>query len=149
MTPFSQLPPITLTVDDRERLARLAYASTAHSPQAANYLAREVERARVLEAHQDARNFVRMGAWLQFRDDSTGRVRNVQLVYPHQADFLASKISVLTPVGAALIGLAQDQSIRWQTPAGEWRSLTVLSIGNSAEPDTVATSKIPRPLRQQ
>lgn len=149
MTAFSQLPPITLTVDDQERLARLAHASTAHSPQTASYLAREVERARILEAHQDARNFVRMGTWLQFRDDSTGRIRNVQLVYPHQADFLAGKISVLAPVGAALIGLAQDQSIRWQTPAGEWRSLTVLSIGNSVEPDTVATSKSPRLLRQQ
>jgi len=136
MTMFSRLPSITLTVDDRKRLERLAHAGMAHFPQAAGYLAREVERARILEAHQDARHFVRMGAWLEFRDDSTGRIRRVRLVYPQQADVSESKISVLTPVGAALIGLAQDQSIQWQTPAGQWRSLTVLLVGDSVDEET-------------
>ena len=136
MTMFSRLPPITLTVDDRKRLERLAHAGMAQFPQAADYLAREVERAKILEAHQDARNFVRMGAWLEFRDDSTGRIRRVRLVYPQQADVSACKISVLTPVGAALIGLAQDQSIQWPTPAGQWRSLTVLSVGDSVDEET-------------
>lgn len=51
------------------------------------------------------------------------------LVYPDEADVLEVKISVLTPIGAALIGLSVGQSIEWQTPAGGWRSLTVLQVG--------------------
>jgi regulator of nucleoside diphosphate kinase len=38
-------------------------------------------------------------------------------------------LSVLSPVGAALIGLSVGQSIEWQTPGGAWRSLTVLKVG--------------------
>jgi regulator of nucleoside diphosphate kinase len=52
----------------------------------------------------------------------------VTLVYPHEADLDAGRISVLTPVGAALIGLSVGQSIEWQSPTGGWRSLTVLRV---------------------
>jgi regulator of nucleoside diphosphate kinase len=54
----------------------------------------------------------------------------VTLVYPPDADVTEGKISVLTPVGAALIGLSVSQSIEWQTPSGGWRSLTVLKVAN-------------------
>ena len=141
MTDFARLPPITLTRADHDRLERLAHAGRARFPQTADYLAREVERARILEPDHDGRNFVRMGSWVEFRDDSTGQVRQVTLVYPDQADIAAGKISVLTPIGAALIGLSQNQSIKWQAPAGSWRSLTVLSVDNvtvqqAAKPET-------------
>ena len=126
------LPPITLTVADRERLERLANASMVRFPQTAEYLAREIERARI-QADHHSRGFVRMGSCVEFRDDATGQVRRMTLVYPDQADVMAGKISVLTPVGAALIGLSRNQSIEWQTPAGNWRSLTVLSIAEADE----------------
>ena len=67
MTMFSRLPPITLTVDDRKRFGGgWPMRAWRIYGQAAVYLARVVERARIFEAHQDARNFVRMGAWLNF-----------------------------------------------------------------------------------
>lgn len=69
-----------------------------------------------------------MGADVTFRDDVTGKTRRVTLVYPHEADIDANKISVLTPIGAALIGLSVSQSIEWQTQTGHWRSLTVLDV---------------------
>jgi regulator of nucleoside diphosphate kinase len=124
------LPPIAMTIADRERLERLANASMARFPQTAEYLAREVERAQILDLGHDGPQFVRMGAWVEFRDDRTGQVRRVSLAYPHQADISAGKVSVLTPIGAALIGLSEGQSIEWQAPAGDKRSLTVLRIGN-------------------
>jgi regulator of nucleoside diphosphate kinase len=133
MSTATPLPCITLTHNDRDRLERLAQAGMAHFPQAAEYLAREVARARILDPDQDARNFIHMGSWVEFRDDSTDRIRRVQLVFPHQADISASKISVLTPIGSALIGLSQGQTIRWNTPTGESRSLTVLSVGNRCD----------------
>jgi regulator of nucleoside diphosphate kinase len=55
-------------------------------------------------------------------------VRDVVLVYPHEAQIALKRLSVLTPVGAALIGLSVGQTINFQTPAHEARSLTVLGI---------------------
>jgi regulator of nucleoside diphosphate kinase len=126
MTKASKFPPITIHAEDRERLEALAQASMERSPQTAEYLAREVERARI--ARTDERNFVRMGSRVTFRDDTTAQTREVTLVYPDRADIAAGRISVLTPIGAALIGLSEGQTINWQTPAGDWRPLTVLSV---------------------
>lgn len=121
------LPPITMTAEDRERLRRLAEAGLDKFP-AADFLAQEVERADVLA--QDARpsGLVTMGSELEFRDDTTSETRRVTLVYPHEADLSEGKISVLTPVGAALIGLSAGQTIAWQLPSGGWKSMTVLRV---------------------
>lgn len=121
-----KLPPITLHPEDRERLEALALASLDRFPQTAGYLAREVERARTVEANGDT--FVRMGSLVTFRDDTTGQVREVTLTYPDRADIAAGRVSVLTPIGAALVGLSNGQTINWQAPAGDWRPLTVLSV---------------------
>ncbi|HBR45490.1 MAG TPA: nucleoside diphosphate kinase regulator, partial [Afipia sp.] len=54
--------------------------------------------------------------------------RAMPLVYPEAADVDAGRISILTPIGAALIGLSVGQTIEFQTPGGRWRSLTVLRV---------------------
>ena len=69
---------------------------------------------------------------VRFVDEAHGQERTVTLVYPHEADIEAGKISVLTPIGAALIGLSTGQTIEFQTPAGGWRSLTVTKVFNQA-----------------
>jgi regulator of nucleoside diphosphate kinase len=125
------LPPISLTVADYERLAHLADVGAEKFPQAADFLAREIARAQVLPADYRGSGLVTMNSTVTFRDETTLQEREVTLVYPHEADVSAHKISVLTPVGAALIGLSTGQSIDWQTRDGGWRSLTVLAVRNS------------------
>ena len=92
------------------------------------FLLEEVERARIVEPKDIPPKVVTMGALVGFRDDTTGAERTVSLVYPGEQDIELGRISVLTPVGAALIGLTEGQSITWRTPTGEERSLTVLSV---------------------
>jgi regulator of nucleoside diphosphate kinase len=70
-----------------------------------------------------------MGSRVRYCDGKTGDVRDVVLVYPHEADITLRRISVLTPVGAALIGLSVGQVIEFQTPSAR-RSLTVLGVSN-------------------
>jgi regulator of nucleoside diphosphate kinase len=69
-----------------------------------------------------------MNSKVEFRDDTTGKVKMVTLVYPDQADISQGKVSVLTPVGTALIGLRAGDSITWEAPNGQGRQLTVLSV---------------------
>ena len=69
-----------------------------------------------------------MGSEVKFRDDTSGRIQKVFLVYPNQADISQDKISVLTPIGTALIGLRVGSSITWETRTGEFKRLTVLEV---------------------
>jgi len=71
-----------------------------------------------------------MGSDVLYRDDLTREVRRVSLVFPGEADISQNKISVLTPVGTALIGLRAGQSITWPTRSGEMKRLTVLKVEN-------------------
>ena len=73
---------------------------------------------------------VRMGSKVAYRDDETGSTREVVLVYPHEADIERNRISILTPVGAALIGLSVGQRIEFQTPGSGTRSVTVLAVSD-------------------
>jgi regulator of nucleoside diphosphate kinase len=70
---------------------------------------------------------VRIGSIIEFEVDD-GRCLKVQLVLPENADINAGRISVLTPVGAALIGLSPGQSMEWSGNDGKERVLTVLAV---------------------
>jgi regulator of nucleoside diphosphate kinase len=123
------LPPIQVTEDEARRLDALASSSATRFPRVAHFLARELERASVVADKSDLRGVVRMGSQVRYCDDA-GEVRDVVLVYPHEADITLRRISVLTPVGAALIGLSIGQVIEFQTPSQRKRSLTVLGVSN-------------------
>ena len=97
-------------------------------PDLADELAEEIGRARVLAKGEHPQHVVCMNSEVEFRDDTTSKVQKVVLVYPEEADISQRKISVLTPVGTALIGLGDRDSITWITPNGELRQLTVLSV---------------------
>jgi regulator of nucleoside diphosphate kinase len=121
-------PRITLTADDHARLSALADAAMTNMPELAAELADELGRAEVLAPGDTAEQTVCMNSEVTFRDDTTGKLQTVTLVYPNEADILHGRISVLTPVGTALLGLRTADAISWQTPAGEQRQLTVLSV---------------------
>ena len=128
----SQLPPITISADDALQLTQLANSSMARFPRSAYFLASELDRANVV-SERPARDVVRMGSRVKYRDEWTGRVREVTLVYPDEADINFNRISVLAPVGAALIGLSLGQTIEFQTPGAEKRSLTILDVSNDVD----------------
>ena len=126
--PRTQLPPIRIRQADSKRLAQLAEAAALTFPATAEFLAGEVERATVVPDAAPLAGIVGMESEVTFRDDTTGLQKRVTLVYPKSADIEAGRISVLTPIGAALIGLSAGQAISFVTPSGELRSLTVLDV---------------------
>ena len=127
-----ELPPITIIRGDMEKLIRLADAADGRFAQTGDFLAREIDRAEVIEDFERRPGLVAMGSRVTFRDNTTGQTRTITLVYPEDADVAQNRISVLTPIGAALIGLSVSQSIEWQTLEGKSRSLTVTAVDAGA-----------------
>ncbi|MBM6581675.1 nucleoside diphosphate kinase regulator [Microvirga sp. BT689] len=125
-------PRITITAADYEKLSTLAEAAMHTMPDVARELSAELDRAHILTGGKQRADAVHMGCEIDFRDDTTGRVQTVTLVYPHEADISKGQISVLTPIGTALIGLPLGQSIDWTTRTGETRRLTVLQVRKPA-----------------
>lgn len=113
---------------DYARLISLAHAALNSMPDLAAGLSDELDRAHVLPDECDPGEVVRMGSEVEFRDRETGSVRTITLVYPNAANIADGRISVLTPVGTALLGLTVGDSIDWEAPSGQSRALTVLSV---------------------
>lgn len=121
-------PPIILDAAHAELLERLASGVMRTAPELGERLMREVARASVLPSDEMPGDVVNIGSTTTFRDEVTGRVQTVILVPPTQADIGRHRISVLTPIGAALIGLRAGASISWKTREGETRRLTVTEV---------------------
>ncbi|MCL4680251.1 MAG: nucleoside diphosphate kinase regulator [Rhodocyclaceae bacterium] len=88
-------------------------------------LAEELSRATVIQAERMPGNVVRMHSRVTYLDERSGERREVELVFPDEADMTSGKVSVLAPVGAALLGLEAGQSIEWPFPDGRVRRLHV------------------------
>ncbi len=128
------LPPISIPAADYRRLTALVDAAERAPTPVVDYLAQELSRAEVVEDEQ-CPNVVRVGSLVGYRDDVDGRYRTVRLVWPLEADVNRNRISVLSPVGAALLGMSPGQSIAWPRPVGEPRTLTVVTVYGSDTPE--------------
>ena len=128
-------PRIVVTDDDYSLLRRLA----SH-PQ----LAAELEGAEVVDSDSVPPDVVTMNSRVLFEDEATGESREVTIVFPQDSDASGKRISVLAPVGTALLGLAAGESIVWPFPDGTSRSLRVLRVVYQPEADRVAA---PAPRR--
>jgi regulator of nucleoside diphosphate kinase len=101
------------------------------------FLLDELARARVVDESKVPASVVAMYSTVEFRDEDSGHRMVATLVYPHETDAAGQAVSVLTPVGAALIGLSEGQSIAYETPDRRLKTLTVLRVigrGSSASP---------------
>lgn len=131
----STRPPIVLSETDADRLFLLAEQREASAPRERSGLIGELERAVVRPDDRVASTVVGMNSTVDFVDEAHGASRTVRLVYPADADIAAGKVSVLTPVGAALIGLNEGQSIRWPDRDGRLRELRVLKVTRAPQLD--------------
>ena len=121
-----RLPEIIVGDSDHARLTNLATAALEAVPDTAEELLSELDRAKIVADESVPQDVVRMGSVVEFRSDND--VKRVTLVFPPDADIASGKVSVLTPVGAALLGLATGGSITWTARDGSSHELTVVSV---------------------
>lgn len=119
-------PDIAIPQSDHVRLLRLAETLAQRNAELGNQLFQELERADILP-DDTARAVVRMGATLDYETEDNER-RTVTLVFPQDEDISAGRISVLTPVGIALIGLSTGDVMDWRTRDGRTQRLKVTRI---------------------
>ncbi|MBX3429601.1 MAG: GreA/GreB family elongation factor [Hyphomonadaceae bacterium] len=105
-------PPIVIAEDEHERLTNLALAALDRAPGAVDLFV-ELSRAKTVKALPE--HVVGVGSVATFEYDGSS-YREYELVDPHRADITERRISVLTPVGAMLLGLTQGQTIEWVGP---------------------------------
>lgn len=126
-----KLPPIMIAKDDRDRLMSIATAaleSERATPVAAMLLS-EVGRATIVAQDSLPSQVVAVHAEVEIHDNITNTNRRLRLVYPEDATLDPNMVSVLTPLGAALVGLSVGDSIDWCTATGDRNSVTVLRTG--------------------
>ena len=121
-------PSIQIRESDAERVTNLAIAAEDHSPQVAVLLLGELNRAAVVPDADLPHDTVAMQSTVKFKDEASGIERTLKLVYPHDADIEAGRISILSLVGAGLLGLRTGQSILWPDRAGKQRPLRIIDV---------------------
>ena len=127
------MPRIVVSESDHERLTGLATAALNRVPETAQELLAEMERAEIVSAPSVPANVVRMGSRVTFLP-TDGRKRRITLVFPAEEDITKSRVSIMTPIGAALIGLTEGQSIQWTARDGRRHELTVLTVEKPPAP---------------
>lgn len=118
-------PSIIVASEDRSRLLELVDIYEGEG--VADALEAELDRAHVLPLSEVPDDVVVINSELEYEDLATRRRRRLQLVYPHHADANAARVSILAPLGCALLGLRVEQEIDWRMPGGV-RRLRVLSV---------------------
>lgn len=124
------LPPVVISAGDRERLVSVAMSalkSDRAAPAASNLLS-EVARASIVANEAVPQNVVVMGSEVEIHDDIRKTGARVRLVYPDEAAPGSDSVSVLTPLGVALIGLSEGASIQWCTATGDLSRITVVHV---------------------
>ena len=127
-------PPIAIDASHFARLSALSSLTNEPMMEVCEYLREELDRAHILPAEKLRPDIVSLGSQVQFRDERTGRSQEIILVYPLDADIARRRVSVLTPVGAALLGLSVNQTISFRIRTGERRELTVLKVSPPSRP---------------
>lgn len=117
-------PPLTVLSGDFEKLSKLA--ALAGDTPVGRYLEHELDRADIVP--ETSKPVVRLGARVRYHDLARPSPVLITLVMPHEADITKGRVSVLTPVGAALIGLSEGQSITYSMPWGQERTLAVVKV---------------------
>ena len=121
-------PPVRLIDTETDILTSLALSASGPAARTGELLLEEIARASTVAADRLPADVVTMHSMVDFEDAASGIRRTVQLVYPAEADISAGRISILTPVGAGLIGLSEGHIIDWTDLEGRERSLTILKV---------------------
>lgn len=124
----TERPQIHLLASESDLVAGLALQAEHRQPVVAAMLLEEIERAELHEPDTLPDDAVRLDSEVSFVDERTSQLRKVQLVVPARANIAEGRISILTPMGAALYGLRTGDSIDWPDLDGNERRIRIAKV---------------------
>lgn len=120
-----KLPPIAVKASEIDLLLNVAEQGSCAEPRASAFLKNEIGRAEILLEPQVLRGLVTMNCRVSFRDVGSSNEMSVELVFPEAANEAAGRISVLSPLGASLLGMSVGQTIQFVDERGARRTIVV------------------------
>jgi regulator of nucleoside diphosphate kinase len=130
---------IVITEADHNRLSTLLTSEFAKVISPVEYLedlAAELQQASIVRPEDVPRNVVTMNSTVTLRDLETREKETYTLVYPEKADIANDRLSVLAPVGTAILGQRVGDELKWRVPAG-WRRFKVERVDYQPEREGV------------
>ena len=121
---------IFITQHDRERLTFMldeALAGQHRDAASLKELARELAIAETVDSKAVPADVVTMNSRVVVKDVASGETSEYTLVFPEQADVAQGRLSVVSPIGTAILGYAKGDAITWQTPGGP-RQIRIVDI---------------------
>jgi regulator of nucleoside diphosphate kinase len=112
---------VYMTSFDMERLESLIQTHRSSSPKRKariDRLEKELDRAVIVDPKDIPADVVTMNTKLRLRDETSGEEMVLSLVFPADADLEKNRISVLAPIGTALLGYRVGDVIEWEVPSG-------------------------------
>lgn len=128
-------PPLHLLASESDMVATLALQVEHRQPVVAAMLLEEIERAELHEPETLPQTAVTIGSEVDFVDERTSQLRTAELVLPAMANIAEGRISILTPMGAALYGLTAGQSIDWPDLDGHDRRIRIVRVRQPFQDD--------------
>lgn len=127
-------PEIIISTLDAERLEDLlaSLPQTGKVPGRAE-LEAELDRAKIVDSEDVPPNVVTMNSTVKFSVESTSEEFELTLVYPKDVDASGKTISILAPIGSALLGLAQGAEIEWPKPGGGLIKVKIKEVTDQPE----------------
>ncbi len=121
-------PSLIITHDDFQKISTLLSFA---KPEIVELLEEELGRAKLVPLTELPKDIVSMNSKVSFIDLDTNKEQEITLVYPHDANMEQNKLSILAPVGAALIGLKVGQTIDWPLSEKKTRRIKVISVSHA------------------
>ena len=89
----------------------------------------ELQKAKLVSPDKFPEDTVRLNSKVKVKEDHNDRILEFILVTPDKADIKERKISIMAPIGTALIGFRQGQKVKWQVPSGK-KTFTIMEVSN-------------------
>ena len=125
--------PLVLAKNDYEIIMgylKGGYARDRYNQKEADALEAELKKAKLYQENKLPADTVRLNSTVVIKDEKENKTMELMVVIPEKADVKQKKISILSPIGTALIGFRKGQKVNWKVPAGP-RTFSILDVSNA------------------